>query len=380
MRLWGKLALVIVASGVLAGCQQKAAPASKADSSSSKTSKVVQAPTKKLAWSSAKAQRLETFMGEFGVKMQQNYTAVTTKTSTSWNDIDLSTYIRQNKRVRFGDKATKVNWLPKATAGSTTAANIVAVDADDADKILYLFEVTADGTAHVWVSETGLDDGLLQMKETTNHDLTSGFKQIVAGKTPSLLATDSSSSSSSQASSSSRQVASSSQSSSSSSQSTTTKSTNHAVVFDQQYQHTWYSYSAYDHKVHTQTFAANSIIMDNGTPQPVYSINERTAADKAYLQSTDAGNPPDQAKMSWGAAMNLKDTDGVSYINVRGWYQTAGAGGYYRIATRNLDGQSQPVLETASGAGMWVDSNYYLTRALAEKYQDQKYPDEHTMN
>ncbi|WP_461213931.1 DUF4767 domain-containing protein [Lacticaseibacillus sp. GG6-2] len=375
MRLWGKLALVVLASGVLAGCQQKAAPASKTDSNSSKTSKVVQAPTKKLAWSSAKAQRLETFMGEFGVKMQQNYTAVTTKTSTSWNDIDLSTYIRQNKRVRFGDKATKVNWLPKATAGSTTAANIVAVDADDADKILYLFEVTADGTTHVWVSQTGLDDGLLKMTETTNHDLTSGFKQIVAGKTPDLLTADSSSSS--QASSSSRQVVSSSQSSSSS-QPTATESTSHAVVFDQQYQHTWYSYSVDDQAVHTLTITANSINIDNGKPEPVYQASERTAEDKALMESANSNS--DLSKMSWGAASNYKDSDGVAYINVQGWYQSAGDGGYYRVVTRNLDGQSQPVLETAYGAGAWVGDNYYLTRALAEKYQDQTYPDEHTMN
>lgn len=60
------------------------------------------------------------------------------------------------------------------------------------------------------------------------------------------------------------------------------------------------------------------------------------------------------------------------WLNVYGWYQSAGDGEYYKVMTENINGKNVPILTAASGAG---NSNYYRSQDLA---QDTMYDGEST--
>lgn len=48
--------------------------------------------------------------------------------------------------------------------------------------------------------------------------------------------------------------------------------------------------------------------------------------------------------------------------NVKGWDQTAGAGTYYNVGTRTINGKKYKVLKEYSGAGAWFDRYYYTKK------------------
>lgn len=45
--------------------------------------------------------------------------------------------------------------------------------------------------------------------------------------------------------------------------------------------------------------------------------------------------------------------------NVKGLYQSAGAGTYYKVGTKTIKGKKYKVLSQYSGAGAWFDRYYY---------------------
>ena len=46
--------------------------------------------------------------------------------------------------------------------------------------------------------------------------------------------------------------------------------------------------------------------------------------------------------------------------------------------TENINGKDVPVLAAASGAGIWLDNNYYRSQDLAQQQQDTTYDGEST--
>ncbi|MCI1985568.1 MAG: DUF4767 domain-containing protein [Lactobacillus sp.] len=366
MKIW-QTATLLSLGLVLTGCGGQQAAKSSNTSSMSSVIKSSSAKTTgvKLAWDDTKAKKLAAFMQDFGTTMNQSYTQVGATTHAQWQGTDLATLSKGQKPINLAGTTTKVTWLPQTGQASKTQPNVVAVYVDNADKILYLFTLTADGQAKALVSQAAANADVLAVKETANTDLAGGFKAIAAGQD---AANDTSSTATAASS-----------SSSSSSQQASPKASASDVVFNSSYQHTWYTYDDAssedeDSSVHQIQFTANSRAYD-GTTSPVYPASKRTAADEAVLSGDTS--QMDESKSNWGAAGELTDDGGRHWINVRGWYQGAGDGTYYRIVQRNLDGQMAPVLEVASGAEMWHDSNYFLTEAQAQKYKDITYDDEH---
>lgn len=100
-----------------------------------------------------------------------------------------------------------------------------------------------------------------------------------------------------------------------------------------------------------------------------------------YHRSSDfdvdgASQAVQDATKDWGAA-NSFHNDGLHWINVRGWCQSAGDGSYYTVSTETVDGHDIRVLVVAGGAGIWTDAVYYQTPTLAQKYKNTKYTNLH---
>ncbi|MFD1394177.1 DUF4767 domain-containing protein [Lacticaseibacillus jixianensis] len=350
MKFW-RTTIVLSLGLALAACgnQQPKKAASSSAAAASSSSK--QAPAGvKLAWTTNQAQKLGTFMQDFGPTMDQAYTKADRSAHTKWQGVDLSKVYQAKAPLAIAGKQTPVTWLPAKGHASKTRLNVVAVYADDPAAILYLFTLTAKGHPRVLVSQTAPQGTTISAKDTANATVKNGFAAIAAGR-PAPLASKAAATSSKPAAS--GQAA--------------AKKPAHAAVFGAAFQHhPWYTN---DHgTTDTVSFEANALT-EAGSKMPVYWRSERTGADKAWDEGTSTAE--DQSRMSWGVA----DHQGA-WVDVRGWYQAAGDGESYRISNQTLGGQTVPVLETASGAGLWVNSNYYPTQALATQNQDKVFADE----
>ncbi|MHC9533563.1 hypothetical protein ACVPPR_09160 [Dellaglioa sp. L3N] len=145
---------------------------------------------------------------------------------------------------------------------------------------------------------------------------------------------------------------------------------------------TWYGYNSYKSKIDTIKITGNKITT-NGDITELHPTSERTAADKALLAgSSTAGNSKaDTYRMHhWGSFISMRDSDGRKWLDVRGWYQSAGDGTYYGVKTRLINGHNTPVLTLAGGAGIWASQHFYPTMADAKKMTDTKFNDEHTQD
>ena len=145
---------------------------------------------------------------------------------------------------------------------------------------------------------------------------------------------------------------------------------------------TWYGYNEYESKLDTINITGNKIIT-NGNVTELHLTSERTAADKALLAgSSTAGNSKvDTYKEShWGSFVSLHGEDGRKWLDVRGWYQSAGAGSYYGVKNRVINGRSIPVLTIAGGAGIWASQHFYQDKADANKMSDTMFDDEPSQN
>lgn len=71
---------------------------------------------------------------------------------------------------------------------------------------------------------------------------------------------------------------------------------------------------------------------------------------------------------TWVVAQNTSAFKHEHWINVKGWYQSAGDGTYYRRMTRKIGGHKYATLQLASGADAWTDGNAYHSKKNAKKY------------
>ena len=133
-------------------------------------------------------------------------------------------------------------------------------------------------------------------------------------------------------------------------------------------------------KQYTVTITENSIAFDDES-LPVHWDNEHTTAEKQLLRSNrDISNEISESPHArWQSAI-LSTAPGadVPMISLSGWFQTAGAGNFYWVEIREINGTQQPVLAEAYGAQEIVDTNFYQTPQLADQYKDTIFSDEPT--
>lgn len=340
-------AVLVFAVAGLAGCNKVAGPAassSKAVSSQSKTKPAVATTrTNNLHWTSKNAALLHTTMTNFGTTMQQNYVKVTRSSATQWYSTDLSQYIKAHHKIVVSGETKAVKWLPKEDEGSNKKMNVVAVYADPTQHILYLF-TDPNGDAQVLVSQEDVDaNGRLNFKPTANSDLTAAYAAVIAGRADAKFSAGTSGS---------------------------PASSNANAVYPANMQGTWYTASN-DGKIAVLKFTASSRTY-NGQVSYAHEDSLHTAAEN---KARNGEGKPNVARANWETYSHFT-ADGHSWVNLRGWYQSAGDGVYYTVINRSIDGSMQPVLTEAGGAEIWTDAHYYRSRATASKMTTQMFSDD----
>lgn len=133
---------------------------------------------------------------------------------------------------------------------------------------------------------------------------------------------------------------------------------------------TWYS-NDYDSSA-TITITAHTITTtEDGDTTTIHLYKQ----DGDFLSGSQSEDQSIQdATKNWGSAQIMK-AHGLTYVNVRGWCQTAGDGESYAFHTEEIDGQSTPILVSASGAGFWTDGVWYQSKAQAQQHADHHFDD-----
>jgi hypothetical protein len=323
-------------------------------SSATTSSKIVSSQNHTtIAWNKTKDHHLSEFMQSFAKAKHQNYTIVSSTSKTQWYSKNLSTAIKHHLSLTVDDAHQSANWFPSAKHASAKATNIIAAYADSKKHRLYLFTLKANGTGKVLIAQDAIKNGRLSVRQTKNEQLKTGYQQILKGN-PAAFTNNASS------------------------QQSTSSAAKPKPVFPSNFIGTWYGWSY--GKQYTVIITENSIAFDD-KPLPVHWQNEHTKADKQLLMSnSDISNEISESPHAcWQSAM-LSTAPGanVPMISLRGWFQTAGAGEFYWVESRDLNGTQQPVLAMASGAQEIVDTNFYQTPQLADQYKDTIFSDEPT--
>lgn len=307
-------------------------------------------------WNQSKNQKLASFMQKWGATMNQQYESYGPGNNTNFYGIAFPQQFDQIL-LKVDNQTVSMKWSNDGTGNADY--NVVAIycDSDTAqsmDEHLYLFTfhhgdpvvlITQQTNGNVTKSaNNGPDDGL-HFKETANQDLSNGFKAIANGKTPTV----------------SGQKVNNNTNQSSSSQLDAPDN------FPADMQGTWYTYDKTDDKVTSITISGNKLT-GSEDPNDVTEVHKITDSEKQANKSTI-----DSSRRNWAYFNHIN-----GWLNVYGWYQSAGDGEYYKVMTENINGKNVPVLAAASGAGIWLDSNYYRSQDLAQQQQDTTYDGEST--
>ncbi|WP_125764733.1 hypothetical protein [Levilactobacillus mulengensis] len=118
---------------------------------------------------------------------------------------------------------------------------------------------------------------------------------------------------------------------------------------------TWYSYQ--DHKMSRTKITAKKIVSDGY----VYRLHSRKVT---YVVKNNAK----MKHPSWVTAGMITLSNKERWVNVMGWYQTAGDGSSYRKVTHKLAGHKHSILQVSVGAEFWTYSHGYHSKHLAKKY------------
>lgn len=368
--LFGAAALLL-----LAGCSQKVeGPKSTAKSSSTsqqvKTSKKAKKTTTssakkvsrkqvtqtsssdKAVWSSAKSQALKSYMANFSQSMNQQYVEYAPGQDGEYYGIQFPDYLEKDK-VAVDDQHVTATWSENGVGQADYQVVGIYSDYNTAPSMgahLYLFTIH-DGQPVVLITEQtqGMPDNLMHFKETANTDLKQNFAQIVGGGSAATANT------------------------------TKTPSSTANYQVPSELAGTWYGYSEYSkqpEQIDTLEISGNKLIL-NGETSELHLDSERTSQDRDLANGKGDPSQMDKNKgANWGIISEF-DNEGRHWLNVRGWYQSAGAGTYYGVKSRSIDGQNMPVLTIAGGAGIWPDEHLYPTKAAALSMKDTKFDDEH---
>ncbi|MDO4902724.1 MAG: hypothetical protein Q3959_00515 [Limosilactobacillus sp.] len=137
-------------------------------------------------------------------------------------------------------------------------------------------------------------------------------------------------------------------------------------------QGTWYSVS--DKGTATITFGSHSIDAHNS--REVSDLKATFYKQDPNFMSTrpDLDQSIVDATQSW-FTFHINFSNGVNWINTRGWCQTAGAGMFFGVHTETINGTKVQVMLVASGANANVGEVYYRTLGQAKQQKDVKYSD-----
>lgn len=138
-------------------------------------------------------------------------------------------------------------------------------------------------------------------------------------------------------------------------------------------QGTWYSSD--DNSSSPIVFTPNEMKIGSSVTE-IHGSNEMTDQDKRVINNNDISAMND-ARENWLLANMVTDTDGNTWLNLRGWYQNAGAGSFYKVTIKQVEGQAIKVMTSAHGGGMWSDGHYYTSQALADVNKNKTYQDDH---
>ena len=133
-------------------------------------------------------------------------------------------------------------------------------------------------------------------------------------------------------------------------------------------QGTWYS------KNGQITIGAHSMTI-NGNKMHLY----KQSADFAYDKDSYKTKTATKATQKWYRATEL-DENGLHWINVKTWMQSAGNGNYYSVHTETIDGHKVQILVAASGTDTWTDDVYYRSQSMAQQNADRHFDDLHYRN
>lgn len=316
-------------------------------------------------WNQNKKQKLDTFMQQWGTTMKQQYKSYGPGNNTNFYGIAFPQQFDQTL-LKVDNQTVSMKWSNDGTGNADY--NVVAIycDSDTAQSMnahLYLFAfhddepvvlITQQTNGNVTkTSDNGPDDGL-HFKETENQDLKNGFKAIVNGKTPTING----------------------QKANKANQNSSSQDSNNQADapddFPSNMQGTWYTYNKDEDKVISITISGNKMT-DSEDPNDVTEVHKITDSEKQANASNSSNT--DNSKKNWAYFNHI---DG--WLNVYGWYQSAGDGGFYKVTTQNINGQSVPVLAEAGGADIHVDANYYRSKDLAMQQKDTTYPGQHTLD
>lgn len=135
-----------------------------------------------------------------------------------------------------------------------------------------------------------------------------------------------------------------------------------------EYQGTWYTYRTGTNKLFTIVISQHKVSEGNYTTE-LHKVDksagdyvEKYARSKSYANETK----------NWGR-VNFMNQEGIRYLNVMGWIQSAGDGEFYGPHTE----KGQTVMVIAEGAGPWVDCVAWKSPQLAQQYKHKKFSDLH---
>ncbi|KRN95106.1 hypothetical protein IV55_GL000388 [Furfurilactobacillus siliginis] len=117
----------------------------------------------------------------------------------------------------------------------------------------------------------------------------------------------------------------------------------------------------------------------DNTTSTMHTSQDRTSADNAILSGNAQPTTPEQKDHAdnW-ALFSTCNIRGASWVNIMGWYQSAGDGSFFTVLNETVNGKQVPVLFSASGAEAWTDAHYYLSADLATAQKNTKYAEDHS--
>lgn len=304
-------------------------------------------------WNQSKNQKLASFMQKWGTTMNQQYKSYGPENNTNFYGIAFPQQFNQTL-LKVDNQPVSMKWSNDGTGNADY--NVVAIycDSDTAQAMnehLYLFTfhngnpvvlITQQTNGNVTkAANNGPDDGL-HFKETSNQDLANGFKAIANGETPKL-----------------------------NNQNNSNNQADAPDNFPASMQGTWYTYDKNSDKIITITINGNKLT-DSEDPNDVTEVHKITNSEKQANENNPQVNL-DSTKKNWAYFNHIN-----GWLNVYGWYQSAGDGTFYKVLMENINGKNVPVLASASGAEIWVDNNYYRSQALAQQQQDTLYAGENS--
>lgn len=139
-----------------------------------------------------------------------------------------------------------------------------------------------------------------------------------------------------------------------------------AKVYPKRLRGTWYHYDGqgkYDRVKFTKT-KWRSVGYDN---------QQRYASTLKLHQRRVSADPEQIARHpKWVVGYKLRARH-ASWIELRGWNQSAGDGTYYKVANKHYHGQKIRVISEAGGAGLWVIQHYYASKKVAKQLGNHRF-------